>query len=314
MASFLSSVRERAAPKRKHVFSSLGGKLSTLDAIGNPYPPGSLGPRPRPPSCLPRLRLGMRLKPNQVTLYIQMTLCPSDTLQDWLRKRNSRLSSEASGAEAGSGVLFEDDAHAARAPKSPPAAATAASAPPRVPDDDDANPRPPSPLPAVLLPEDLESGDLDTGGSGRGDKPDGSGSPMVSPRTDPVTSASSGADSSSSSSSDSGGGARDGALCPPPTRETSRKRERGEGAMQEAFETTAGEEAAVKSPATAMGSPARSVSSETVFCEGKGTGGTGTGTGSRVDLHEALRLFRQLAEGVSHIHSKGIIHRDIKVP
>lgn len=236
-----------------------------------------------------------------------MTLCPSDTLQDWLRKRNSRLSSEASGADAGSGVLFEDDAHAARAPKSPPAAAavaaTAVADPPRGPDDEDANP-----LPAVLLPEDLESGDLDIGGPGRDDKP--VGSPMVSPRTDPVTSASSGADSSSSSS-DSGGGARDGALCPPPTRETSRKRERGEGAMQEAFGTTAGEEAAAKTPATAMGSPARSVSSETGFCEGRGS--AGTGTGSRVDLHEALRLFRQLAEGVSHIHSKGIIHRDIKV-
>ncbi|CAN0484870.1 unnamed protein product, partial [Ectocarpus sp. 12 AP-2014] len=36
------------------------------------------------------------------------------------------------------------------------------------------------------------------------------------------------------------------------------------------------------------------------------------GIGARVDLHEALHLFRQLAEGVSHVHSKGIIHRDLK--
>lgn len=260
-----------------------------------------------------------------------MTLCPSDTLQDWLRKRNARLSSEAERCSAsGSGVLFEDDAHASRAP-----ASTAAESPPvsgeNDDDDDDAD------TDALLLPDEIESGDGDHHGHGHGhgDRKDkaGHGTPVTSPRTDPVTSASSGvsdetSESSSTSSSSSGNGSDsdsgggEGTLCPPPTRETSRKCERGGGggsaAMQEAFETTAGEtevEAETETGAkrkkgpAAVGSPARSVSSETGSCDGRGVGGVG----SRVDLHEALRLFRQLAEGVSHIHSKGIIHRDIKV-
>lgn len=275
-----------------------------------------------------------------------MTLCPSDTLQDWLRKRNARLSSsEAERSGSRSGVLFEDDARVASSraqasPASPPPAArpsaATAESPPAPRDDrdndngdgdgDDANT---GPLPPALLPDEIESGDGDGGGDrdgnphgGRRGKA-GHGTPVTSPRTDPVTSASSGvsdetSESSSSSSSSGGGGGSDGSgsgsgggegtLCPPPTRETSRKCEHGGSAtMQEAFETTAGE--TKKGPAAGVGSPARSVSSEAGSCDGRGVGGVG----SRVDLHEALRLFRQLAEGVSHIHSKGIIHRDIKV-
>lgn len=264
-----------------------------------------------------------------------MTLCPSDTLQDWLRKRNTRLSSEADRCSgSGSGVLFEDDAQASRAaPASPPppapAAASESESPPWVSceiddndDDDDVNTNPLPPAP--LLPDEIESGDGDRHGHGHGGRKGkaGHGTPVTSPRTDPVTSASSGvSDETSESSSTSGGssasGGGEGTLCPPPTRETSRKCERGNGGsggsvpMQEAFETTVSEtetKTKTRRP-TAIGSPARSVSSETGSCEGRGVGGVG----SRVDLHEALRLFRQLAEGVSHIHLKGIIHRDIKV-
>lgn len=254
-----------------------------------------------------------------------MTLCPSDTLQDWLRKRNTRLSEEADGA--GNGVLFENNAHnasrhasrsAPRPTPTPSALPVAAATSERPPIEDAVNPNT-NPLPAVLLPSDVDSGESIGGGGGSGDKDHKAddGTPVTSPRTDPVTSASSGtsdetseSSSSSSSASSAAGeldGCEEGTLCPPPTRETSRKCEGGRRiAMPEAFGTTPTE--AARTPVS-MGSPARSVGSETGSCEGRGSGGVG----SRVDLHEGLSLFRQLAEGVSHIHSKGIIHRDIKV-
>lgn len=247
-----------------------------------------------------------------------MTLCPSDTLQDWLGNRNSRISSEAECA--GSGVLFEDHAHTSgmpsRAPSSPPPRAASINEELQVPATDDAN-EDSSPVP--LLPADIDSGDGDGDGDGGGKAHHGT--PATSPRTDPITSASSGvsyeacSESSScvsagdSSSVGGGDGCGEGMRCPPPTRESSRKCERRETVNLEAFGTTAGEvgtEESTKTPT--VPSPVRSVLSETESCEGRGICGQGV-----VDLHEALSLFRQLAEGVSHIHSKGIIHRDIKV-
>lgn len=234
-----------------------------------------------------------RLMQYPVTLYIQMNLCPRDTLQDWLRNRNARLSSETE--VAGSGVLFEDNARPSRAP--PPTTDNAVDDPngerPEPASDADAT----APVPVLQNPPLLSDDFV-------GDKP--RETPSSSPRTDPVTSASSGGSDDPSEGSSNDGDDGGGTLCPPPTRETSR--ELPCGSVRHGFDTTAGQVGGKTNTPKAAVSPARSVTSETGRCQGKSAPGTG-----RVDLHEALGLFRQLAEGVSHIHSKGIIHRDIKV-
>ena len=224
-----------------------------------------------------------------VTLYIQMNLCPGDTLQDWLVKRNALLTSGnviLSGdherlAGSGSDSSFSTPTVCAASPASHPVPML--SSPP-------------------LLAEDLDAGIKPRGTS------------AISPRTDPVTYASSDETSESSSNCSGGdelvmGGAQ---LCqqPPPL-----PREviagllglGGDGARQ-GFDTVSNAAACggTKSPKPVFSPACSLVSDGAVVCEGSGQPG-------RVDLHEALRMFRQLAEGVAHIHSKGIMHRDIKV-
>lgn len=233
-----------------------------------------------------------RLVQYPVTLYIQMNLCPRDTLQDWLRKRNARLSSEAEVA-AGSGVLFESDARSSSSEDSSGAGSC--------PDADADVTEPVTVLETPALP--VHDGDVGKA----------HGTSASSPRTDPVTSASSGVSDETTSESwstgdngDGGDGGDGGTCCPPPTRETSG--EIGYTNARQGVDTTAIIEVKEAEKAKAGVSPARSFTSQTGWCEGKEKHGMG-----QVDLHEALRLFRQLAEGIAHIHTKGIIHRDIKV-
>lgn len=290
-----------------------------------------------------------------VTLYIQMTLCPGDTLQDWLRKRNARLASEAEDKCAGVGVLFGKPATCAHSSADacvmddvsdgcaaePPQASridvdaesvTSASKPASyclgnrvyqaAAGDDGVAPS--QQEVSGALPPPLPLRDDDSHDDGVIGKP--LQTPATSPRTDPATSESSHEShesdepsrdcSYSNSVSARGGGMR----CPPPTRETSGSLPCGFLSSPQGGVPLGDKGEGVKGVRTSsLASPARSESSG-------GTGGSRSGAAAaaecewtgeygsgRVDLHESLGLFRQLVDGVAHVHSKGIIHRDIKV-
>lgn len=245
-----------------------------------------------------------------VTLYIQMTLCPGDTLQDWLRKRNTRLSSEAETEDgAGVGVFVEETDSGAPirgfelehrdSRRSSGTSGGSASEP--------VSTTKFEPVPVLEDPALLHRhGGNDDDGDAAGTLKPPRETPVSSPRTDPATSESSGGlDETLEFCSDSAAAAAPvgGMSCPPPTRETSSN-------LRCAFSNVAGGDVSVKNVGEVNGrpSPVGSVSSVTSACEWKGEHGS-----SRVDLHEALGLFRQLVDGVAHVHSKGIIHRDIKV-
>lgn len=220
-----------------------------------------------------------------VTLYIQMTLCPGDTLQDWLRKRNMRLSSESE--ETGVGMLYE--ASTTR----PPAPHEETQRQERAPSDESSSPESvdSATVPMLHNPTPLSNGDNDADM-----KP--ARVLTTSPRTDPATSDSSGGSDETSVLNCC---SRDvaGAYCPPPTRGTSRR-------LSSGFSSAGARTRRMRTKGRT--SPAESESSLAESCEWKGEAGSG-----RVDLHGALEMFRQLLDGVAHVHSKGIIHRDIKV-
>lgn len=239
-----------------------------------------------------------------VTLYIQMSLCTGDTLQDWLRKRNMRLSSETE--VAGSGVLFEDGAHVLQTPQatttddSPDGAAgseisdfvASAGAFNTI-----------TPAPGLQSP----SPGPDRDGGDKAHETLASSS-----RTNPITSASSETSDEASDNSSTGccgSGRSEGTLCPPPTRETNGHLG-SDGSSEQGFGTTVEHEYTTgATTSNALPTPyMKSQQRQTGSCEGRSAKGT-----ARVDLHQSLSLFRQLVDGVSHIHSKGIIHRDIKV-
>lgn len=263
-----------------------------------------------------------------VTLYIQMTLCPGDTLQDWMRKRNARLASEAEDrcSSAGAGVLIEQSATES--------ADENADTPSSSVFGDTYGRRRGEPRQASCSDSDGGGGDDDVlsvlhenpsslpsplhAGNGRGEHDDDVvakplQTPATSPRTDPATSESSQGESDGTPSEgccSNSASTQGGMLCPPPTRETSCDLPCGFSSTAHGGRERAGGKARrTSSPASPAVSASCSRASGTeVECEWTGDQGSG-----RVDLHESLRLFRQLVDGVAHVHSKGIIHRDLKV-
>lgn len=263
-----------------------------------------------------------------VTLYIQMNLCPGDTLQDWLVKRNAKVVANEVERIAGGGVLLREHSSGSPGSRSIQSPETAAehrlACSGGVRHDDVSGPAVPAlcistlPHPVPMLTQSpLLVKNLGAAVS------KSQGSPSSSPRTDPVTSASS--DETSDRSSNDGssdyedgeGGEfvlEGGTLCPPPSREIVSEILDGSGGgvqteqQQEGFDTASDSSSGEAKSSRSSLFPPRSMSSSDggILCEGRGGPG-------RVDLHEALRMFRQVVEGVAHIHSKGIIHRDIKV-
>lgn len=265
-----------------------------------------------------------------VTLYIQMNLCPGDTLQDWLVKRNAEVVANEVETIADGGVLLEENSSGS--PGSRSTRSPEISAEQRIAcssggcDDDDSSPAGPA-LCINTLPRRvpmLTQPPLLVKHFGAAVSK-AQGSPSSSPRTDPVTSASSDETSERSSNDDNSdyedgeGGEfvlEGGTLCPPSSREIVGEILDGSGdgvtkeqqQQQEGFDTASDASFGEVEISRSSPSPSRSISSSDggILCPGMGGPG-------RVDLHEALRMFRQVVEGVAHIHSKGIIHRDIKV-
>lgn len=263
-----------------------------------------------------------------VTLYIQMNLCPGDTLQDWLVKRNAKVVANKAETIVDSGVLLEENSSGSPGSRSIQSPETSAEH--RLAcsgggcDDDDSGPAGPAlcintlprRVPMLRQPPLLVKNFGTVVNKSQG-------SPSSSPRTDPVTSASSD-ETSERSSNDGSSDYEDGEggefildggmLCPPSSREITGEVLDGSGdgvtkeQQQDGFDTVSDASSGEAEISKSSPSPSRLMSSSDggILCEGMGGPG-------RVDLHEALRMFRQVVEGVAHIHSKGIIHRDIKV-
>lgn len=237
-----------------------------------------------------------------VTLYIQMMLCPGDTLQDWLRKRNARLSSESDETDVG--ILLEAGANGGR-PCPTPGRAEAPLGEQQ--GSGDGSPSESAASLAATVPA-LQGPSILSGNG-----PDPQHDPQhvkatpapatSSPGTDPVSSDSSGGPDEEAVVEPCSASAT-GTLCPPPTRETSRN-------LRYGFSKNTSESPFARSGRLGTGgriSPTGSVSPVCAGCEWVGEPGSG-----RVDLHEALGMFHQLLDGIVHVHSKGIIHRDLKV-
>ncbi|CAM9302917.1 unnamed protein product [Choristocarpus tenellus] len=216
-----------------------------------------------------------------VTLYIQMMLCHGDTLKDWIRKRNARLS-DAQGRKAealrkafhvaSSSIRREEVPVAAVVPvmmsgfggDTPPLVSQSASE-------------------CSSSASELEQVAVEINLKGEGN------SLRSSPRTEP---ASSGSSVELEPLASLAMLHESGILKPPLV---------GPGVSDIIAEQA--EEIDTVEVAAVVATPTLEVEAVRV---------TEEVGGFQVDLEEAISMFRQLVEGVAHIHSKAIIHRDLK--